>query len=168
MKTNTQSNTQSNSTPMLFAGIDYHKRYSVVHVLDADGATVKKGRVAPNSLGGFAGFFSGFPAGSVRAVFESSMNWGYLWPRFPPFSRFRTTALAVPPGHDVIDRIGIFYARRTGHDTRNEPETPLCLFSPPDPIHDPTCWKAPLVSKPKPRGSKNSCPADAISRTVHE
>jgi len=59
---------------MLFAGIDYHKRYSVVHVLDAAGATVKKGRVEPNSLGGFAGFFSGFPAGSVRAVFESSMN----------------------------------------------------------------------------------------------
>jgi transposase len=64
---------------MLFAGIDYHKRYSVLHVLDADGATVKKGRVEPNSLGGFAGFFAEFPKGSVRAVFESSMNWGYLY-----------------------------------------------------------------------------------------
>lgn len=50
--------------------------YSVVHVLDADGATVKKGRVEPNSLGGFAGFFAGFPPGSVRAVFESSVSWG--------------------------------------------------------------------------------------------
>lgn len=30
--------------------------YSVVHVLDAAGATVKKGRVEPNSLGGFVGF----------------------------------------------------------------------------------------------------------------
>lgn len=59
---------------MLFAGIDYDKRYSVVHVLDAAGATVKKGRVEPNSLGGFACFFAGFPPGSVRAVFESSMN----------------------------------------------------------------------------------------------
>lgn len=59
---------------MLFAGIDYHKRYSVVHVMDAAGATVKKGRVEPNSLGGFAGFFAEFPKGSVRAVFESSMN----------------------------------------------------------------------------------------------
>lgn len=64
---------------MLFAGIDYHKRYSVIHVLDAEGATVKKGRVEPNSLGGFGGFFAGFPKGSVRAVFESSMNWGYLY-----------------------------------------------------------------------------------------
>lgn len=26
---------------MLFAGIDYHKRYSVVHVMDAVGAPVK-------------------------------------------------------------------------------------------------------------------------------
>jgi hypothetical protein len=64
---------------MLFAGIDYHKRYSVVHVVDDAGATVKKGRVEPNSLGGFAGFFAGFVPGSVRAVFESSMNWGYLY-----------------------------------------------------------------------------------------
>jgi hypothetical protein len=37
-----KTNTASSSTPMLFAGIDYHKRYSVVHVLDAEGATVKK------------------------------------------------------------------------------------------------------------------------------
>jgi|GEM_PF-1881216 len=28
---------------MLFAGIDYHKRYSVVHVLDAAGVKVKTG-----------------------------------------------------------------------------------------------------------------------------
>ena len=69
-----KTNTPSSSTPMLFAGIDYHKRYSVVHVLDASGATVKKGRIEPNGLGGFAGFFAGFPKGSVRAVFESSLN----------------------------------------------------------------------------------------------
>ncbi len=73
-----KTNTPSNSNEMLFAGIDFHKLYSVVHVLDAAGATVKKGRVEPNSLAGFSAFFAGFPARSVSCVFESSMNWGYL------------------------------------------------------------------------------------------
>lgn len=36
---------QPNSEEMLSAGIDVHKRDSVVHVLDADGNTVKKGRL---------------------------------------------------------------------------------------------------------------------------
>lgn len=63
---------------MLSAGIDFHKRYSVVHVLDASGATVKKGRIEPNTSPAFEAFFSGFEKGQVRCVFESSMNWGYL------------------------------------------------------------------------------------------
>lgn len=81
---------------MLFAGIDYHKRYSVVHVPDAAGAAVKKGRIEPNSLGGFAGFFSGFPAGSVRAVFESSMNWGYLYDLLHEVEAAANVTLANP------------------------------------------------------------------------
>ena len=59
---------------MLFAGIDYHNRYSVVHVLDVAGVKLKTGRIEPNSLPGFAAFFAGFAPGTVRAVFESSMN----------------------------------------------------------------------------------------------
>ena len=74
MKTN-----RTNSDEMLSAGIDYHKRYSVVHVLDAAGGTVKKGRVEPNSEAAFAAFFSGFGEACVRCVFEASMNWGYLY-----------------------------------------------------------------------------------------
>jgi transposase len=87
---------------MLFAGIDYHKRYSVVHVLDAAGATVKKGRIEPNSLGGLAGFFSGFPAGSVRAVFESSMNWGYLYDLLHEVEAVADETLANPYKTRVI------------------------------------------------------------------
>lgn len=87
---------------MLFAGIDYHKRYSVVHVLDAAGATVKKGRVEPNSLGGFAGFFCGFPAGSVRAVFESSMNWGFLYDLLHEIEAVADVTLANPYKTRVI------------------------------------------------------------------
>jgi len=48
--------------------------YSVVDVLDAAGAKVKKGHVEPNRLDGSAGFFGGLPPASIRAVFESSMN----------------------------------------------------------------------------------------------
>jgi len=58
-----KTNTPSNSTPMLFAGIDYHKRYSVVHVLDVAGVKVKTGRIEPNSLPGFAAFFASFAPG---------------------------------------------------------------------------------------------------------
>ena len=53
---------------MLFAGINFHKRYSVVHVVDSSGAAVKKGRIEPNSLAGFAGLFAVFVPGSVRNV----------------------------------------------------------------------------------------------------
>ena len=81
---------------MLFAGIDYHKRYSVVHVVDDAGATVKKGRIEPNSLGGFAGFFAGFPKGSVRAVFESSMNCGYLYDLLHEIEAVAEVTLANP------------------------------------------------------------------------
>jgi len=87
---------------MLFAGIDYHKRYSVVHVLDAAGATVKKGRIEPNGLGGFVGFFSCFPAGSVRAVFESSMNWGYLYDLLHEIEAVADVTLANPYKTRVI------------------------------------------------------------------
>jgi len=87
---------------MLFAGIDYHKRYSVIHVLNGAGATVKTGRIEPNSLGGFAGFFAGFAPGSVRAVFESSMNWGYLYDLLHEVEAVADVTLANPYKTRVI------------------------------------------------------------------
>lgn len=64
---------------MLSAGIDYHKKYSVVHVVNSAGETVRKGRVQPNSPAAFESFFTGFRKDQVRCVFEASMNWGYLY-----------------------------------------------------------------------------------------
>ena len=64
---------------MLSAGIDYHKRYSVVHLMDSDGTMIRKGRIEPNSISAFEAFFSGFEEGSIRCVFEASMNWGFLY-----------------------------------------------------------------------------------------
>ncbi len=59
------------------------------HVLGTEGATVMKGRVEPNSPGGFVGFFEGFPPGSLRAVFEFPM-------KSTPFNRLFGLALRIP------------------------------------------------------------------------
>jgi len=91
-----KTNTPSNSNEMLYAGIDFHKRYSVVHVLDAAGATVKKGRIEPNGLAGFSGFFAGFPVRRVSCVFESSMNWGYLYDLLHEIEAVADVTLAHP------------------------------------------------------------------------
>lgn len=81
---------------MLTAGIDYHKRYSVVHVLDRDGKTLRKGRIEPNSLPAFAGFFRGFERQQVRCVFEASMNWGYLYDLLHEIEQVADVTIAHP------------------------------------------------------------------------
>ena len=81
---------------MLTAGIDYHKRYSVAHVLTADGKTVRKRRIEPNSLAAFASFFSGFEARQVRCVFEASMNWGYLYDLLHEIEQVADVTIAHP------------------------------------------------------------------------
>ena len=66
------------SRKILYAGIDYHKHYSVVHVLDRKGQTVAKGRVNGNTPEGFQALL-GELDGQVRCVFESTINWGRLY-----------------------------------------------------------------------------------------
>jgi transposase len=88
--------TQTNSESMLTAGIDYHKRYSVAHVLDGRGETMRKGRIEPNSLQAFAAFFSGFEEKQVRCVFEASMNWGYLYDLLHEIEEVADVTMAHP------------------------------------------------------------------------
>lgn len=64
---------------MVYAGIDYHKNYSVVHLLDEEGATLRQGRVDGNRPAGFAALLGGFEPGQVHCVFEATMNWGKLY-----------------------------------------------------------------------------------------
>lgn len=78
MKTKTASRRKSKSRAIFYAGIDYHKRYSVVHVVDGKGQTVAKGRVNGNTPEGFAALLGGLD-GQVRCVFESTINWGRLY-----------------------------------------------------------------------------------------
>jgi transposase len=64
--------------PIMYAGIDYHKHYSVVHVIDAEGHKVFQGRVEGNRPEGFTALFQSLGA-HIEAVLEASMNWHYLY-----------------------------------------------------------------------------------------
>ena len=62
---------------MLYAGIDYHKWYSQVHVIDERGRTRATARLA-NDFGTLHGFFAGL-AEPCRAVVEAGWNWGVMY-----------------------------------------------------------------------------------------
>jgi len=64
---------------MYSAGIDYHKRYSVVNIMDDHGTiVVDNARVNGNTLYGFRQVFAGVD-GPLQATFECGRNWGYLY-----------------------------------------------------------------------------------------
>ncbi len=66
-----------------FIGIDYHKRYSVFHAVDAAGRDLGKGRIEHHSPKGFTQMLERWP--NPRVVFETSMN-------YPSFLRLRRQA----------------------------------------------------------------------------
>lgn len=64
---------------MNYAGIDYHKRYSIVNIIDEKKRiVVKDARVSPNTVEGFRRVFS-LVEGPLRVTFECGLNWGYLY-----------------------------------------------------------------------------------------
>lgn len=75
--------TPSNTLPVIvseaatFIGIDYHKRYSVWHAVDAAGSDLGKGRIEHHSPHDFATLVKRWP--NPRVVFEASMNWHWLY-----------------------------------------------------------------------------------------
>ncbi|MEN3941608.1 hypothetical protein WJU23_09980 [Prosthecobacter sp. SYSU 5D2] len=56
-----------------FIGIDYHKKYSVWHAVDAAGTDLGKGRIEHHSPHDFATLVKRWP--NPRVVFEASMNY---------------------------------------------------------------------------------------------
>lgn len=60
-----------------FIGIDYHKKYSVWHAVDAAGTDLGKGRIEHHSPHDFATLVKRWP--NPRIVFEASMNWHWLY-----------------------------------------------------------------------------------------
>jgi transposase len=63
---------------MLYTGIDYHKRYSVVCTLDSEGRRVQSARIDQNEPAAFAAYFQRLPEPS-RTVLEACWNWGWLY-----------------------------------------------------------------------------------------
>lgn len=59
-----------------FIGIDYHKRYSVFCVLDAQGGVLERGRIDHLCPEQFIELVRRWPG--CRVVFEASMNWHWL------------------------------------------------------------------------------------------
>ena len=63
---------------MLYTGIDYHKKYSVVSTMDAAGTRIREARIDQNEPAAFAAYFQSLPEPS-RVVVEACWNWGWLY-----------------------------------------------------------------------------------------
>jgi transposase len=80
---------------LFYAGIDYHKRYSIVHVIDDEGRTVCQRRVHLNDPRLFQALFSSLK-GPCRVVFESCMNWCKLYDLLQSIPSIQQITLAHP------------------------------------------------------------------------
>ena len=80
---------------LFYVGIDYHKRYSVVHVIDDAGQSVCQTRVHLNDRRLFQAIFLRLD-GPCRVVFEACMNWCKLYDLLEPIPNIEQMTLAHP------------------------------------------------------------------------
>jgi len=80
---------------MLYTGIDYHKKYSVVSTMDATGARVREARIEDNEPAAFAAYFKNLPERS-RVVVEACWNWGWLYDELGEIADIEDVVLAHP------------------------------------------------------------------------
>lgn len=80
---------------MLYTGIDYHKRYSVVSTQDATGARICEARIDGNEPAAFAAYFNSLPEPS-RVVVEACWNWGWLYDELGEIDHVEDVVLAHP------------------------------------------------------------------------
>lgn len=80
---------------MLYTGIDYHKRYSVVCTVDAEGRRVQSARIDQNEPAAFAAYFQRLPAPS-RTVLEACWNWGWLYDLLHELAGVESVVLSHP------------------------------------------------------------------------
>lgn len=80
---------------MLYTGIDYHKRYSVVSTQDATGTRVCEARIDDNEPAAFAAYFQRLPEPS-RVVVEACWNWGWLYDELGAIDHVEDVVLAHP------------------------------------------------------------------------
>lgn len=80
---------------MYYAGIDYHKRYSVVSIQDGQGRIVQEQRVDHAYPEVFEKLFRECPE-SVEVVYESTINWSWLYEILQPAANVASITLANP------------------------------------------------------------------------
>jgi transposase len=79
---------------MLYAGVDYHKRYSQVHVIDQSGRTRAAARLANDDLT-VSKFFAALRE-PCTAVLEAGWNWGVMYDRLEAIDNVSKVELAHP------------------------------------------------------------------------
>src|SRR5215472_14293590 len=79
---------------MLYAGIDYHKRYSQVHVIDHMGRTRATARLANDGVT-VEKFFKSLGE-SCAAVLEAGWNWGVMYDWLAAIDTVEQVELAHP------------------------------------------------------------------------
>lgn len=80
---------------MNYAGIDYHKRYSVVSIQDEAGEIVLERQVTHNNPLLFGAAFQGV-AGPVAVVFECGLNWPWLYEVLEGIQEVQSITVANP------------------------------------------------------------------------
>ena len=78
-----------------YIGIDLHKKFSQVHVLDQNGETAWKGRIEGNDPAQFASLVHSLGA-PCSAVFEAQMNWHVLYDELTVIDGLEEVIMAHP------------------------------------------------------------------------
>ena len=80
---------------MDYAGIDYHKKYSVVTIINEDGKMIRQARINHYYPEIFRKLFEDLD-GPVKAVYESSINWSWLYEILEKIDCIESITLANP------------------------------------------------------------------------
>jgi len=80
---------------MLYTGIDYHKKYSVVSTMDAAGTRIREVCIDQNEPAAFAAYFQSLPEPSCVVV-EACWNWGWLYDELGEIDGVADVVLAHP------------------------------------------------------------------------
>lgn len=80
---------------MKHVGIDYHKKYSTICVMDQEGKVELEKRLDHRSVGCFERFFSSLKE-ECQVVYEASANWGWLYERLEGIGNIKRIVLAHP------------------------------------------------------------------------
>jgi transposase len=80
---------------MYYAGIDYHKRYSVVSIQDENGKIILERQVMHNDPHLFRAVIQE-AAGPVAVVFERGLNWSWLYEVLEEIQEVHSITVANP------------------------------------------------------------------------